>query len=618
MSTDFVFRLIGMVGFTILGVLWGTQLGRIANVNSGGAVFSVDQYAVTFGLVGALVGLILTPYLTTRPVRAIRSFLVKVSAQTLFSGLIGLIAGLTVAVLLSFPLSRLPSPFGQVFPFLGVLLFSYLGVSVFLMRQNDLSLFLGSFSKGGPQAGSVDQSAGWAKSRTILLDTSVIIDGRIADIARTGFLPGSLLIPRFVLNELQYIADSPDSLRRQRGRRGMEVLSQLQKEPVIPVRITDIDVEGVRDVDDKLVILARQLRCPILTNDYNLNRVAELQGVNVLNVNELANAVKSVLLPGEALSVRVIQEGKESGQGVGYMDDGTMVVIEIWTKIPESGNSGHGDQSTANRCRAHDFCPSRKRTLEIRYFYMREIITGRNPVFEVFQSRRRQIFRLLVAVGVEEKGHLAEVIGAAAKMKIPVERVQRQRLDNFSEGHQGVAVEVSEYPFSTLPDIIAVARKLQEPLFVLLLDMLQNPQNLGTLLRTAEVAGIHGIVIPFNRAASVTPAVVHASSGATEHLLVAQMNLAQAIDSLKAEDAWVVGLEGGPESRPLTEAPLAGPLALVVGNEGEGMRQLVRNKCDFLGQLPMRGRVDSLNAAVAGSIAIYMALQARLPKPGLK
>jgi uncharacterized protein YacL len=131
-----------------------------------------------------------------------------------------------------------------------------------------------------------------------------------------------------VLNELQYIADSPDSLRRQRGRRGMEVLSQLQKEPVIPVRITDIDVEGVRDVDDKLVILARQMRCPILTNDYNLNRVAELQGVTVLNVNELANAVKSVLLPGEALSVRVIQEGKEINQGVGYMDDGTMVVVE--------------------------------------------------------------------------------------------------------------------------------------------------------------------------------------------------------------------------------------------------------------------------------------------------
>jgi len=317
MSTDFVFRLIGMVGFTVLGVLWGNQLGQLANTNPGPSVFSVEQYAVTFGLIGALTGLVLTPYITTKPVRALRSFLIKVSAQTLFSGLIGLIAGLTVSVLLSFPLSRLPSPFGEVFPFIGVLLFSYLGVAVFLMRQNDLAVFLGSFTKGGSQAASVDQSAGWAESRTILLDTSVIIDGRIADIARTGFLPGSLLIPRFVLNELQYIADSPDSLRRQRGRRGMEVLSQLQKEPVIPIRITDIDVEGVRDVDDKLVILARQLRCPILTNDYNLNRVAELQGVNVLNVNELANAVKSVLLPGEALSVRVIQEGKESGQGVG-------------------------------------------------------------------------------------------------------------------------------------------------------------------------------------------------------------------------------------------------------------------------------------------------------------
>ncbi len=139
---------------------------------------------------------------------------------------------------------------------------------------------------------------------------------------------GTLLIPRFVLNELQYIADSPDSLRRQRGRRGMEVLSQLQKETTVPVRISDIDVEGVREVDDKLVILARQLRCPILTNDYNLNRVAELQGVAVLNVNELANAVKSVLLPGETLSVNIIQEGKEAGQGVGYLDDGTMVVVE--------------------------------------------------------------------------------------------------------------------------------------------------------------------------------------------------------------------------------------------------------------------------------------------------
>ena len=141
-------------------------------------------------------------------------------------------------------------------------------------------------------------------------------------------LAGTLLIPRFVLNELQYIADSPDALRRQRGRRGMEVLAQLQKESAVPVRISDIDVEGVREVDDKLVVLARQLRSPVLTNDYNLNRVAELQGVAVLNVNELANAVKSVLLPGESLVVTIIQEGRELGQGVAYLDDGTMVVVE--------------------------------------------------------------------------------------------------------------------------------------------------------------------------------------------------------------------------------------------------------------------------------------------------
>jgi uncharacterized protein YacL len=162
----------------------------------------------------------------------------------------------------------------------------------------------------------------------VLLDTSVIVDGRIADIARTGFMPGPMLVPSFVLTELQHIADSSDGLRRQRGRRGLDILNRLQKEPAISFRVTDLDVEGVRDVDDKLVILARQLRCPILTNDYNLNRVAELQGVTVLNINELANAVKAVYLPGESLEVQVIQEGKEAGQGVGYLDDGTMVVVE--------------------------------------------------------------------------------------------------------------------------------------------------------------------------------------------------------------------------------------------------------------------------------------------------
>lgn len=332
MSSEFIVRLIGMIVFTTLGVYWGTTLGKIANANPAASnTFSVEQYAFTIGLVGALVGLILTPLFTTRPLRALRAIFARISAQSLFASLTGLVVGLIIAALLAFPLSLLPTPFGDVLPFVGVVLFGYLGVAVFVMRQLDLFSLVTALTGRGQAAAlstNAESSANWAESRTILLDTSVIIDGRIADIARTGFLPGSLLIPRFVLLELQYIADSSDSLRRQRGRRGMEVLSQLQKEPTIPVRVSDVDVDGVREVDDKLVILARQLRCPILTNDYNLNRIAELQGVTVLNVNELANAVKSVLLPGEVLNIRVIQEGKESNQGVGYMDDGTMVVIE--------------------------------------------------------------------------------------------------------------------------------------------------------------------------------------------------------------------------------------------------------------------------------------------------
>ena len=164
--------------------------------------------------------------------------------------------------------------------------------------------------------------------KSILLDTSVIIDGRITDISKTGFITASLTVPNFVLNELQYIADSGDALRRKRGRRGLEVLRVLREESPIPLEITDMDVSEVREVDSKLVALARHLSVPIMTNDYNLNRVAGLQGVTVLNINDLANAVKAAYLPGEELGVKVIQEGREHGQGVGYLDDGTMVVIE--------------------------------------------------------------------------------------------------------------------------------------------------------------------------------------------------------------------------------------------------------------------------------------------------
>ena len=332
MSIEFIFRIIGMIVFGIIGIYYGTQLGRIANITPGPNTISIEQYAFSMMLVGALIGLVLTPLITVRPMRALRSLLSRVSIQTLFAALIGLVVGLTVAVLLSFPLSLLPNSFGRILPFVGVLILGYFGISIFVTRQSELFNLLRTLSPQPAQvAGEVEAPSiakTWSEGRTILLDTSVIIDGRIVDIARNGFLPGTLLIPRFVLAELQFIADSSNGLRRQRGRRGMEVLSQLQHEPGIPVRLSDIDAEGVHEVDDKLVILARQLHCPILTNDYNLNRIAELQGVMVLNVNELANAVKTVLLPGESLLIRVIQDGKESGQGVGYMDDGTMVVVE--------------------------------------------------------------------------------------------------------------------------------------------------------------------------------------------------------------------------------------------------------------------------------------------------
>jgi uncharacterized protein YacL len=318
MSAEFFFRLAGMVIFGILGAYLGVYVGNSTNQ-------SPELAAVLLGLTGMLFGLIMTPYFTTRPARRIRRSLLSVSSQTLASGLTGLVVGLAIAALLTFPLSLLPAPFGKILPFAAVIVFAWLGISIFVMRQTDISALIRLTPGRSSEEGS---SSNQPTYRTILLDTSVIIDGRIADIARTGFLVGTLLIPRFVLNELQFIADSSDNLRRQRGRRGIEVISQLQKDTSTPLRISDMDVEGVREVDDKLVVLARQLRCPILTNDYNLNRIAELQGVSVLNVNELANAVKLVLLPGESIEVNIIQEGKESGQGVGYLDDGTMVVVE--------------------------------------------------------------------------------------------------------------------------------------------------------------------------------------------------------------------------------------------------------------------------------------------------
>ncbi len=245
---------------------------------------------------------------------------------------------------------------------------------------------------------------------------------------------------------------------------------------------------------------------------------------------------------------------------------------------------------------------------------MKEWITGRNPVYEVLRARRRQVFKLWVARGAEVKGRLAEIVELAQSRKCALEWVARGQLDALDESHQGVALECSEYSYSALQDIRDLAEQREQPPFILILDVIQNPQNLGTLLRTAEAVGVHGVLLPLRRAAGVTPAVVSASSGASEHLLLAQVNLAQAIDTLKEAGVWVIGLEGGPEASPVEKVRLDGPLALVVGSEGDGMRLLVRKSCDVLVRLEMVGQIESLNAAVAGSIALYLARQARILK----
>ncbi|MBI3241808.1 MAG: TRAM domain-containing protein [Chloroflexi bacterium] len=321
MSVEFVFRIIGMFALGIGGGFLGFSVAEFFGL-------SRDFWAVVFAAVGALTGLVATPYLTTRPARWLRNQIGLLPTRVLVAGMAGLIVGLGVAALVSVPLSLLPAPLGRVLPFVAVLLFSWLSISVFVMRQHDIFTL---FRDRLPAQHNEEDAAGGTPSAgaaSILLDTSVIIDGRIADVSQTGFISAPMLVPRFILNELQHIADSSDVLRRNRGRRGLDILNRLQKESVVPVRITDMNVEGVREADDKLVILAKQLHSAILTTDYNLNKVAGIQGVTVLNINDLANAVKAVVLPGESMTVKVIQEGKEQGQGVGYLDDGTMVVVE--------------------------------------------------------------------------------------------------------------------------------------------------------------------------------------------------------------------------------------------------------------------------------------------------
>ncbi len=240
-----------------------------------------------------------------------------------------------------------------------------------------------------------------------------------------------------------------------------------------------------------------------------------------------------------------------------------------------------------------------------------EVIGGRNPVYEVLRAGRRRVHRILVADGLHGQGRLQQALDLAASRNLPCETTTRAALDRLTANHQGLVAEVDPYPYAAVDEILERARQAGEPPFVLLLDTLQDPQNFGTLLRTAEAVGVHGVILPGHHSVGVTAAVVGASSGASEHLLIAVDNLARAVQTLQASGIWVVGLERSPAARPLESVDLRGALGLVVGSEAEGMRRLVRERCDMLLRLPMRGQIESLNAAVAGSIALYAAWAAR-------
>jgi len=243
---------------------------------------------------------------------------------------------------------------------------------------------------------------------------------------------------------------------------------------------------------------------------------------------------------------------------------------------------------------------------------MKEFIYSRNAVYETLRAKRRDVFRIELADGVQVKSRLTEILALATQRKITVVKAPRGRLDKVHEHNQGIIAEVGKYPYVDLLDILENARQKNEAPFVLLLDSLNDPQNFGTLIRTAEAIGVHGIVIPLAHTVEVTPSVVNASSGASEHMLITRSNLAQVIDTLKEENVWVVGLDQDGETiGEKTQRHLTGAVAMVVGSEGEGIRQLTRAKCDIILKLPMRGQVESLNAAVAGSVALYLAYLAR-------
>ncbi|HVU13424.1 MAG TPA: PIN domain-containing protein [Phototrophicaceae bacterium] len=306
-----------MVIFALVGARLGVGAASALGLPDLGVSF-------IFSLVGILFGLIMTPWITVRPLRALRRLINEMPVEVLFTTLIGLLIGLLIALLAAYPLSLLDAPWGTVLPVALLLIAVYLLTTIFNVRSREVWLFLNEWLGLGPKPTLI----GAGSERQLILDTSVLIDGRIVDIAKTGFLGGTLVVPRFVISELHRVADSSDTQRRNRGRRGLTKLNELQREPGIAFKIIEEDIDGVPEVDDKLIALALKLNSPVVTIDFPMNQVAAAQGAVVLNINALANAVRSAYIPGETFALRIIQDGKEAGQGVGYLEDGTMVIVE--------------------------------------------------------------------------------------------------------------------------------------------------------------------------------------------------------------------------------------------------------------------------------------------------
>jgi len=310
-------RVLGAGGFGVLG--W--RMGQVVSNYSTGQERLLWPWGLL--LAGLPLGALVAPYLTLKPLHRTIDYINSIPGSTLVAGILGLLVGLIVASLIAIPLYGLSGWFGWGLPFIVTFTLGMTGLWLGVQRGRDMRAIFPALESKRTQ-----ETPQFGRNGSILVDTSAIIDGRIADLTSTGFVEGTLVVPRFVLDELRHIADSSDPLRRNRGRRGLEVLGKLRGDDKVSLEVLDVGVDAGDEVDSQLVKLARSMKSSILTTDYNLNRVAELQGVQVLNVNELANALKSVVLPGEEMRVNIVQEGKEAGQGVAYLDDGTMVVVE--------------------------------------------------------------------------------------------------------------------------------------------------------------------------------------------------------------------------------------------------------------------------------------------------